>query len=496
MKRMKLRIVFTPPNQGGLRSRVLLTLLGVLFSVPLHIPAAPPEKTEVIIIGSGLSGLTAAYELKKAKIPYHVLELTPRVGGRVRTVTYKVKGQPDIRVDSGMEEYWQSNPAVQVIKELGLPHSEGGAFSTMVLENELRINLESPSEFLKKIFTPEEYQSLHDFNVMIAPWIKEMRSGAPLSPELLKLKDIAFSDFLDRRTKLDSKVKNWIRISIECEIGTHYDRISALDGLDEFAIFMWDGERSYRVTGGNENFVRALGKAVGPKNISLNHRVTQIVTTSDHNVEVQYLSAESNENGIIRGRYVICTIPLYRLFEVQFVPPLSEKKQVAIRTQEWGSYFKTHIFLPAKSARYWTTTNGESMLPILSDSDLGVIYDGNPGQSEPTKVLSLLTHGDTAESFNMLTQDQVRARLLEKLDKFWPGIASEVTRLEFYRFHPRAIAAWPVGRSRFDKLSNEIRMPENSVYLAGDFTESSHSSGATKSAHRVVQQILADRVKK
>ena len=39
------------------------------------------------------------------------------------------------------------------------------------------------------------------------------------------------------------------------------------------------------------------------------------------------------------------------LFEVQFVPPLSEKKQEAIRTLGWVSYFKAHVFFPAKSAR-------------------------------------------------------------------------------------------------------------------------------------------------
>ncbi len=488
-------MISEPLNGQWMRQLLLLAMVSWMALAPRSLPAAPPEETEVIIVGAGLSGLAAAYELKKAKVPYHILDLAQRVGGRVRTVTYKTRGQPDIRVDSGMEEYWQSNPAVQIIKELGLPHSEGGAFSTIVLQKELRLNLESPADFQKKIFTPDEYQSLQRFHGKVAPWIQEMKSGKPLRPEFMKLQEISFSEFLDQQG-LTSKVKEWIRISVECEIGTHWDRISALDGLDEFAIFLWNGERSYRVTGGNDNFTQALGKEVGLRNISLNHRVTRIASTSDQTVEVQFLDSELNRNGVIKGRYVICTIPLFRLFEMQFVPPLSEKKQEAIRTQGWGSYFKTHVFVPARSSRFWTTTNGDSMLPILSDSDLGVIYDGNQGQAEPTKVLSLLTFGDTAESFNLRPLDEVRARILGDLDKMWPGIAREVTRVEFYRFHPRAIASWPVGRSRFDELSQAIRIPENSVYLAGDFTESSHSSGATMSAHKVVQQILAARQKK
>src|SRR5207249_12122871 len=106
---------------------------------------------------------------------------------------------------------------------------------------------------------------------------------------------------------------------------------------------------------------------------SLNHRVTCVVS-GPNSVEVHFLHTELNENGIIRGQYVISTIPLFRLFEVQFVPPLSDKKQEAIQSMFWGSYFKAHIFLPGKAARFWTKGDN-SILPILSDSELGVIYD-------------------------------------------------------------------------------------------------------------------------
>src|ERR1700704_2857430 len=68
--------------------------------------AAPPRETEVIILGAGLSGMAAAYELKKAKVPFHILEIGPRVGGRVRTVRYERPGKPEVNTDAGMEEYW------------------------------------------------------------------------------------------------------------------------------------------------------------------------------------------------------------------------------------------------------------------------------------------------------------------------------------------------------------------------------------------------------
>jgi monoamine oxidase len=131
-----------------------------------------------------------------------------------------------------------------------------------------------------------------------------------------------------------------------------------------------------------------------------------------------------------------------------------------------------------------------SALPILSDSELGVIYDGNPDQKSGVKILSLLITGNYAEAFNMMPMDKVRPQLLSGFEKLWPGVTKDMLGMEFYRYHPRAIAAWPPVRSRFDALSDEIRRPENHLYFAGDFTESSHSDGAFFSAARVVKQIM------
>jgi monoamine oxidase len=460
----------------------------LLLSITISI-GKPPKETDVLIIGAGLSGLAAAYELKQAKVPFHILELAPRIGGRVGTVRYPSMGKVQVYADSGMEEYWESNPAVKIIRALKLPHSSDVAVSSIILQKKLfPLGDGDPRKFQKSLFNDEELFSLNAFKAKISPWIAELRSGKPIRPELMKLKNISFGQYV-KDLQLAGKVSDWIRVSIECEIGTGWERISALDGIAEFHIFLGDGEQCYRVTGGNARFTQALAKFAGEKNISLNHRATKVVSRGNWQVEVHFLHTESNESGMIRAKQVICTVPLFRLFEMQFVPPLSEKKREAIQTMTWGSYFKAHVFLPAKAARFWTR-NDASILPVLSDSELGVIYDGNPHQDEPLKILSLLVYGDSAELFNLAPVDQTRARIANELEAMWPGIKAEIQSMEFYRYHPRAIAAWPPGRSRFDDLSNEIRRPENNTILAGDFTESSHSDGAFISAQRAVRYVL------
>src|SRR5204862_3832715 len=134
------------------------------------------------------------------------------------------------------------------------------------------------------------------FNAKVAPWIHELQPGGPVRPDLMKLKEISLADFI-RQEKVAPKVAEWIRISLECEIATAWDRISALDGIAEYHIFLGDGEECYRVTGGNDKFTQAMAKSVGTGNISLNHRATKIVSHGKEQVEVSYLHTESNQNG-------------------------------------------------------------------------------------------------------------------------------------------------------------------------------------------------------
>jgi len=127
---------------------------------------------------------------------------------------------------------------------------------------------------------------------------------------------------------------------------------------------------------------------------------------------------------------------------------------------------------------------------------LGVLYSGATTDPEPTAnkeiMLNLLVHGPAAEGFNARTGslDDVQRQLEQSLDGLFPGIRPLIHGWTFYRYHPRAIAAWPVGRSRFDALSEALRRPFGNLHFAGDFTESSHSDGAVRAARRVSEQII------
>ena len=475
-------------------------------TTPSSVPAVT-RLTDVVIVGAGLSGLTAAHELQGTGLSYQVLELAPIIGGRVKTVEYsrpgKNKSMVTVSADAGMEEYWESNPAVALIRKFKLPIQTDHAVSSIVIGGKLySLGGKNPLDHMHRLFNGSELASLTRFKAEIANMTQGLKSGGGIPTALQHLVHVSFADWV-KAHKLSAKLEDWIRITLECEIGTGWDRISAIDGLAEFHIFVGNretkqGETSYRVVGGNVKFVNALADSVGRENIATNKRVLRIARDPVKGTSrVTYLSTDTNQNSEIEAKHVIVTVPLYRMMEIQFEPALSQPKRDAIAALGWGSYFKVHVMLPRSAERFWTV-RGRSMLPVLSDSDLGVIYDGNPDDigegmrktGDTPRILSLLIGGDRAERFNFTPLDQARAEIKSAFEKLWPGVSRSIVDMEFYRYHPRAIAAWPVGRSRFDQMSDEIRTPENNVYLAGDHTESSHSDGAVNSAMRAVSQIL------
>jgi len=445
------------------------------------------QQVPVLIIGGGVAGLATAYHLKKAGIDFKLLELTPRLGGRARTATYSDGAAAEV----GLEEFWEGNPMLDIFRELQIPLEKSAtSFSSVILDGKIHPFVQDSNvDFLRSVLTPSELKAYQSWDSQVAEIYKKLQK-LPISAELLKLKDVSFEKWAsDRKFGLSKRTLQFIRSESEPEYGTSWSRISALDGIAEWQIFSGRGHGSFHVVAGNQSFVDVLAAKVGRERILLNTQVTNINQKADH-AEVVAIDTATSEQKVFRAESVVSTIPLFRLNEIQFSPALPQKRQEAIQSQGWGAYFTAHVAVAPEAARYWESL-GTDVLPILTGSTLGVIYEGKSPTGSRERLLNLLITGDYGEAFNARTMsfDQVGAQIRSGFEALWPGFSKHILRMTFYRQHPRAIAGWPVGRSRFDSLSDLMRQPEGRLFFAGDFTEGTHSDDAARSALRVVAQI-------
>jgi len=75
----------------------------------------------IIIIGAGLSGLLAAYKLKKAGIPFKILEARARIGGRINTVF----GTDETPMEMGATWFGNQHRNLKaLLEELGIEYFE------------------------------------------------------------------------------------------------------------------------------------------------------------------------------------------------------------------------------------------------------------------------------------------------------------------------------------------------------------------------------------
>jgi monoamine oxidase len=474
---------------------LLLLVVGVA-----HADTRPPDprsQAPVVVVGAGLTGLTTAYELRKAGVDVLLLEAAPRPGGRIQTVAFA----DGTHVEAHMEEYWERSPAYPLLKELGLPLEEDVAHSTLrIAGRTYPYQGEGDRDtYLRGIFTEPEREALLRWNK--TAWdayerlLKVHEGHGPLPADLAKLQKISFAEWV-RQSGLPKKVAEWIRVTVEPEMAIEWDKIAALDGIDEMRLFLDTpqgfGEKNFHVSGGNTRFIEALVDRVGRERV-----VTEaLVTAIEHSAtgaRVRYLH-QGQQYREVEARAVVVTVPLYLLRRIQFVPALSAEKQKAIDTTRFGAYIKVHVRVAAAAMPLWQH-EGETLLTMLSDSPAGSIYEATAFQENDPgadRYLTMLVHARFAHEMLRLNADGMREHAVKSLDALFPGIAKHVKLVELF-VYPTAVAYWPLelGRSRYDALAQELRRPQGRVWIGGDTTENSHSEGAVQAAQRMAREIVA-----
>jgi monoamine oxidase len=358
-------------SAGGYRATYLtmqaMGLIGVAAEAePLALEKGTAHGTKVVVLGAGVAGLSAAYELGKAGYDVTVLEARDRVGGRNWTIRRGAKldmtdGSRQVcEFDSDL--YWNSGPArlpshhqavLGYCRELGVPlevevNTSRGALLLNPAANggkpiEMRQAINDArgeiSELLAKALDSgalDQELTAHDKERMVA----FLRQYGDLSPDrLFKGSTRSGYSILPGPAEQVGVMRNPVPLGVLLDM----DMWSAMlfeEGFDFQATM-------FQPVGGMDRIPMAFAKKLGPV-VRLMSEVTAI-RRRNNGVSVDYLDKRSGRRSSIDAAYCIVTIPLKVLTTVD--ADFSADHRAAIAGVVYGNAIK----IAWQSRRFWET---------------------------------------------------------------------------------------------------------------------------------------------
>ncbi|VVN86396.1 tRNA 5-methylaminomethyl-2-thiouridine biosynthesis bifunctional protein MnmC [Pseudomonas fluorescens] len=447
---------------GWLRACALV-MLG-LFSVS----ALAKDKT-AIVIGGGVSGLTAAYELQNKGWQVTLLEAKSSLGGRSGMATSEWIGND--KTQPVLNKYvstfkLSTTPAPEFVRTPG--YLIDGVYYTAA---DLATKDPTTAEALKR------YEKTVDD---LARSIDDPQNPSANST-LHALDQINVSNWLDRLN-----LPATARQLVNQQIRTRYDepsRISLLYFAQQSRVYRGVSDRDLRASrlvGGSPVLAQAFVKQL--KIIKTSSPVSAIIQDKDSvTVKVGSVGYQAD--------YVVLAVPLRALNKIQMTPALDAQHLAAIKGTNYGwrdqimLKFKTPVWEP--KARM----SGE----IFSNAGLGMLWIEPALKGGANVVINL--SGDNARVMQAFGDKQMVDQVLIRLHAFYPQARGSFTGYEIRRYStdPSMGGAYlAFGPGQISKYWRLWERPIQRVAFAGEHTDTLYPGtleGALRTGQRAASQV-------
>jgi monoamine oxidase len=441
------------------------------------------------VLGAGLAGLSAAYELAGAGHEVTLLEARARAGGRVYTL--REPFSDGLYADVGATRISDVNDWVlKYVERFGLslePFKTSGMSDVYHVRGERLLVREDSSVSWPLALTPEERQmGLAGMRAKyITPVLDEVGdAGAPEAPpeRLRRFDDVAYYDFVRGRGASSAAAE----LLMLGSTGNEQKDTSALLRLRNYA---WRARtrRWSTLRGGNDRLPNAFAAA-------LSHRIyygTPVVRIDHSPTGVRVTALRGGVPVVFEGHYAVATIPFSVLRDIDVRPAFSEPVRQAVRSLDYG--VATKVCVQTRS-RFWV---GEGLSGFgVTDREIQEVWNLSTAQAGARGLLVAYMTGPNAVRAAGRPRTECVNWAAAEIDKLFPGTLRELEggAMQAWGADPWSRGVSPRFRpGQLIDMHALLRRPEGRIRFAGDHASAwpGWMQGALESGNHAARAIDA-----
>ncbi|MEV6131123.1 FAD-dependent oxidoreductase [Streptomyces violaceusniger] len=453
--------------------------------------------SDVIVVGAGAAGLSAARELVAAGKDVLVLEARDRVGGRL--LNERLPGSDEVVEVGGQWLGPGQDRALALIAELGLktfPTYDGGdkiaEFGSKLTRYSSRIPKISPLALIDIA----QAQLRLDKDARRIPLDKPWEA-----PHAAELDRRTFAEWLDRRTCTRTG-RAFFQLMTEAVWAADPGDMSALwaqfyihsgGGLDSL-LNTRGGAQQDRVVGGTQLIATTMADALEDR-VRTGMPVSEIRWDPQRGSEAGALSATVVAAGKeFRAAHVVVAVPPPLVSRIRFTPPLPAVRSQLLQRLPMGWTIKVNVVYDEP---FWRAKGLSGQANSISRS-LGTVFDNTPPSGAPGVLVGFL-EGRHVQTAARLSPADRRRLVLDDLAAYFGADARDAVgyierdwAAEEYTGGCYGAFATPMTLTRFGP---ELRRPVGPLRWAGTETATrwaGYIDGAIESGRRVTAEILAE----
>jgi len=445
------------------------------------------QETELVVIGAGYAGLTAASLARKAGKQVVVLEARDRVGGRVWTDHF-----PDgTYIDRGAQWAGPGQDRFYALaRQTGVetfPTHDAG-LSLLCMDQRMKQ--------YKGLIPPLPIPALLSLDFAIKKMNRLSAGIDPSAPwnhrRAREWDGMTLGGWMRAQLK-SRRARRLFTIAMEAIFAANPDELSFLFSLFytrsgknlDTLMNIRNGAQQDRLLGGADLPARRLAETLGDS-LRLQAPV-RAVRADDASVEV------SGDGFTVKAKALIIAIPPSQVLKIRFEPGLPVMKTQLMQRMPMGCVWKCYAIYEKP---FWRT-QGLNGLVATDFGYTSLVFDNSPRDGEKGILMGFVL-ADKARAFSNLGETERKASILSSLTRFFgPAAANPL----LYTDQCWATEEWSggcytgiMGPHTMTAFGPELRRPTGRIHWAGTETSdiwNGYIDGAIRSGERAAAEVLA-----